>query len=442
MVLPLRCGFYQLTKCQRLNLSTMNHYLPCHREAASPKFLALGLIAMWTAVVVVSLWWNLSQQRQETLKIAAATARAIQDRDLLYRRWASETAGGYIPLAPPAPASAGSRFTLVSPETMLRRINDLAQEAGTPQGRIIGLKSRHSESLPDTWEKQALKALAQGKTEFRSIVMASGQPYLRQMHPLIIEQNCLGCHVEQGFKLGDLQGGISVTVPLAPLQQAARPFTLALCWGHGLIWVLGLGCVLLGFKRLAEDHQRIVTLMLTDPLTGIANRRNFMDNLKAAMSFAQRHQTPLSIIMADLDHFKSVNDTFGHDAGDQVLQAFAILMVEDRRQEDLVARFGGEEFIMMLPGTDTEEAIIIGERLRQHWEELLLPVADISVTASFGVAGFQPGDNITSFIERADQALYEAKRLGRNQVIILEDEARRLEAETQKLRQFVSLLAQ
>lgn len=107
-----------------------------------------------------------------------------------------------------------------------------------------------------------------------------------------------------------------------------------------------------------------------------------------------------------------------------------------------MARFGGEEFIMMLPGTDAEEAIVFGERLRRHWEEMIFADANIKVTASFGVSGYQPEDTVASFIERADQALYEAKRLGRNQVIILEDEAKQIEEERQKLRQFVSLLAQ
>src|SRR5664280_3729189 len=129
---------------------------------------------------------------------------------------------------------------------------------------------------------------------------------------------------------------------------------ISLWWEHGLLWLLGLGGIIFGFNRLRIAHDRIITLMCTDPLTGIANRRIFLESLGGAISFAQRHQTPLSIIMADLDNFKSVNDTFGHNAGDQVLQTFATLLMENSRQEDLAARFGGEEFIMMLPGTGAE----------------------------------------------------------------------------------------
>jgi diguanylate cyclase (GGDEF)-like protein len=180
--------------------------------------------------------------------------------------------------------------------------------------------------------------------------------------------------------------------------------------------------------------------MCTDSLTGIANRRIFLESLGGAISFAHRHQTPLSIILSDLDDFKSVNDTFGHNSGDQVLQAFATLLMENSRQEDLAARFGGEEFIMMLPGTSAKEATVLGERLRHRLEEIAFPDFSIRVTASFGVSAYQLGDTVNGFIERADQALYEAKMMGKNQVVVRENTTERVEEETRKLCHFLSLL--
>jgi diguanylate cyclase (GGDEF)-like protein len=221
-----------------------------------------------------------------------------------------------------------------------------------------------------------------------------------------------------------------------------RPETaVGLWWGHGLLWLLGQGGIIWAFTRLQGAHDRIITLMYTDTLTGIANRRIFMESLNGAISFAQRHQTPLSIIMADLDDFKSVNDTWGHRAGDQVLQAFATRLREHSRQEDLTARYGGEEFIIMLPGTGAEGAVVLGERLRRAWQEMTFPGFSIRVTASFGVSAYQPGDTLESLVERADQALYEAKRLGKNQVIILAGTAEQSEEETQKIDPFLPLLA-
>src|SRR5665647_2377476 len=194
------------------------------------------------------------------------------------------------------------------------------------------------------------------------------------------------------------------------LAQQRPETAVGLWWGHGLLWLLGLGGIIFGFNRLRVAHDRIITLICTDPLTGIANRRSFLESLEGAISFVQRHQTPLSIIMADLDNFKSVNDTFGHNAGDQVLQALATLLMENSRQEDVMARWGGEEFIMMLPGTSAKEATVFGDRLRHRLNELTFLDSGIRLTASFGVSAYQPGETSTSFIEMADQALYEAKR--------------------------------
>jgi diguanylate cyclase (GGDEF)-like protein len=224
------------------------------------------------------------------------------------------------------------------------------------------------------------------------------------------------------------------------LAQQRPETAVGLWWGHGLLWLLGLGGIIFAFNRLRIAHDRIITLLYTDSLTGIANRRIFLESLGSAISFAQRHQTPLSIIMADLDDFKSVNDTFGHNAGDQVLQAFANLLKENSRQEDLAARFGGEEFIMLLPATGAEEAAVLGERLRRHWKEMTPPSFDFQVTASFGVAAYQPGETVDSFIERADQALYDAKMMGKNQVVVGEDTTEQDEEATQKFCQFLSLL--
>ncbi|TSA11697.1 MAG: GGDEF domain-containing protein [Deltaproteobacteria bacterium] len=236
----------------------------------------------------------------------------------------------------------------------------------------------------------------------------------------------------------------TVVVALSLWWNLAQPrpeTAVGLWWGHGLLWLLGLGGIIFGFNRLRVAHDRIITLMYTDMLTGIANRRIFLESLGGAISFAQRHQTPLSIIMADLDDFKSVNDTFGHNAGDQVLQAFATLLMENSRQEDLAARFGGEEFIMMLPGTGAEESAVLGERVRRHWQEITSPGFSIRVTASFGVAAYQPGDTVDGFIERADQALYDAKMMGKNQVVVGEDTTEQVEEETRKLSHFLSLFS-
>jgi diguanylate cyclase (GGDEF)-like protein len=168
---------------------------------------------------------------------------------------------------------------------------------------------------------------------------------------------------------------------------------------------------------LKAANETISRLAATDELTRLANRRFFNDCLASAMSAAVRHNYPLSMIMADLDHFKVVNDTFGHGEGDKVLKAFADLLRESIRAEDVAARWGGEEFIVILPHTQCEAAAALAERIRTDFEQRSGSVAPISLSASFGVVQLQEGDDADALIRRADDALYRAKRKGRNRVV-------------------------
>jgi len=169
--------------------------------------------------------------------------------------------------------------------------------------------------------------------------------------------------------------------------------------------------------ELEEANAAITRLMRTDPLTGLANRRYFLEVLENIMSLARRHRTPLSLIMADLDYFKTVNDTYGHVGGDQVLKDFGGLLKKHCRREDLAVRFGGEEFIVALPLTDLPGAMICAEKIRLGLEEMKWKQIKSTVTGSFGVSQFHPEDTPESFIERADKALYQAKAAGRNRVM-------------------------
>jgi len=170
-------------------------------------------------------------------------------------------------------------------------------------------------------------------------------------------------------------------------------------------------------RELARANEKILALSRTDHLTGLANRAYFSERIEQMISLAVRKSRPLSLIMTDIDQFKTINDTFGHDAGDRVLQGFAGLMKNSTRTEDLVARFGGEEFIILLPLTDICEAHAYAERIR-----LALPQKDLlqnghPIFASFGVSQLLPDETSAGLIKRADMALYRAKTSGRNRTV-------------------------
>ncbi|WP_462325329.1 GGDEF domain-containing protein [Desulfoplanes sp.] len=171
-------------------------------------------------------------------------------------------------------------------------------------------------------------------------------------------------------------------------------------------------------RDLKRANSRILELTRKDPLTNLANRRHFDERAQETVSLAQRNKGAVSLIMTDIDHFKRVNDSFGHDAGDWVLKGYADLMQETTRNEDLVARYGGEEFIILLPFTGTPQAFNLAERIRTRLADSDFLANNYSVTASFGLAEHTPGDSIEQTIKRADDALYRAKDTGRNQVVV------------------------
>lgn len=178
-------------------------------------------------------------------------------------------------------------------------------------------------------------------------------------------------------------------------------------------------------KQQVLKYSKLEQESLTDVLTGISNRRHFNEVLKRALTKAQRHNTSLSIAYFDLDHFKSINDTYGHDAGDEVLRRVSQTIKSTLRSGDTFGRLGGEEFCISMPDTTIEEAFIPSERYRKSIEqlEIIYEGTRIPVTASFGIVQFKPYiHNLSSLLAHADEALYVSKKEGRNKVTLLKEE--------------------
>jgi diguanylate cyclase (GGDEF)-like protein len=194
------------------------------------------------------------------------------------------------------------------------------------------------------------------------------------------------------------------------------------------------GCVVLGlllfhwlplavrdWKRSEQRTRDLQTLASVDPLTGLYNRRQFETLARAELGRSQRYMRPCSFLMIDIDHFKRVNDTFGHEMGDWVLKTVASILATARRDADVVARFGGEEFVIMLPETTPEAAATVAERIRMMVSANSMAVGDakLSLTISAGVGEVTASSpSIEAVIRDADRALYEAKRTGRNRVCV------------------------
>lgn len=218
----------------------------------------------------------------------------------------------------------------------------------------------------------------------------------------------LTSHADINTKVRGLESGASdyITKPFEPAELVARLRV------HLQIKSLQ--------DQLRRSNQLLLELSQTDPLTRLCNRRHLYDKLEVELNRCQRNNTPISLIMADIDHFKRVNDQYGHQAGDQVLVKVADLFIEQLRTYDMAARYGGEEFCLVLPETGLQAASEVAERIRARAAAMTFsaPMERDHLTISFGVAAFdeKTEGSLDDLIHLADDALYEAKNAGRNQV--------------------------
>ncbi len=194
--------------------------------------------------------------------------------------------------------------------------------------------------------------------------------------------------------------------------------------GDGLL-KQGYAAVIRDISENKKTEDELLRLAATDPLTGAFNRREFTSLADQESQRANRYNRPLAIMMLDLDHFKKLNDTYGHAAGDKALQRFTTLCCNALRTVDIFGRWGGEEFVTLLPETDAEGAVIIAERLRKLVSQSILVYNDqkISLTASIGIAQYRSGEvTVEGPLSRADSAVYDAKKAGRNRISVYRNE--------------------
>jgi diguanylate cyclase len=173
-------------------------------------------------------------------------------------------------------------------------------------------------------------------------------------------------------------------------------------------------------QRLSSQYELLERIAFLDTLTDIPNRRRVQDATEEHLALSARYGAPFCVAILDIDHFKRVNDSFGHLKGDEVLRGVAGVLRNELRSNDLLGRWGGEEFLVLLPQTKAGEALAVAERSRQMVEQLV-NIEGQNITISCGLTSYTPGDSLTSLMQRADDALYAAKKQGRNRVVSSED---------------------
>ena len=399
---------------------------------------------MLICLVVLSVFWGFYYRSTELIeKQLLYQGNSFFQEIVLTRQWVAQHDGVYVRVEPgvePNPYllkipglkvvirdESGQAYTLKNPALVTREISELAAQRGLFRFRITSLEPLNPANAPDPFETDALRKFAAGAKESSSYESRDGEVYFRYMAPLVTEQSCLACHAQQGYKEGDIRGGISVTSSATETAGKIKESRLFLIFAAILIISLILAIIYLVARSFITDlrtaETKLVEMATQDFLTGLLNRRETFRRLDEELQRSRRLATPFSVLLLDLDHFKQVNDVHGHSAGDLVLQAVAAALRQGVRPYDLCCRYGGEEFLVILPETALEDAAGIAERLRRDIENLKITAAKetaLQITASIGAAALLGHETIDQLVARADEAMYNAKSSGRNRVCLAE----------------------
>jgi serine phosphatase RsbU (regulator of sigma subunit) len=228
-----------------------------------------ALVILWTIAFAATLTWELIDQGNKTRDVLRAEARSAFRKDRGLLRWYAARGGVFVPAAaapltdrtkPNGGVPLGQALIPVDASDMIREVHGLGHEESELRTHLVGLEPRHSANAPDAWETEALKRLAEGEPEVSSERTVRGATFLQTMRPLIVETSCLKCHAERGYRVGELRGGISISVPLASLWPVEKAEMLRRIAGYGGMWFLGLCTMLFGARQLRRQiGQRIET---------------------------------------------------------------------------------------------------------------------------------------------------------------------------------------
>ncbi len=388
--------------------------------------------SMVIAVVLSGIFLNMAVRTGQLMtEENLVQARILFKTILVTRQWNAKYGGVYVEKKPGVPTNPylrnpdirtvdGRVLTKRNPALMTLELSEFAAREGSFKFHLTSLNLINPANKPDAFETSALKAFDRGtEKEVSRVERIGDRSYFRYMAPLYVEEDCLQCHRKQGYKLGNVRGGISISFDIEDLQRKIR---------HNTVWIILFGITttasLLGLiffftalliRRLAEARSQIELIAITDHLTGLYNRRYLFSRFREEFEKVKRLNTSLCCIMADIDHFKAVNDRYGHLAGDEVLKQVAQLLKSMVRAYDIVGRYGGEEFLVILPETRLEDARYLAERIRVRVKEEVTATAPITI--SLGVTMMLSGDEgLDDIIKRADKQLYLAKNGGRDKV--------------------------
>lgn len=416
--------------------------LPKKRKSSPWKSFAVSLllvILLFVSALFSGIYINSNRALDAEL---LSRARALFSSITLTRAWVARHGGVYVEKTggmqsnpylqnPDMQAADGTVFTKKNPALVTREISEIAESDGVFGFHITSLVPVNPNNKADAYERRALRMFEGGEaTEDYIKESRDGVFYFRYIAPLYVEKSCLECHPTE--KVGAVRGAVSVFFNISQTEQAARINRLLIIALFVVTLAILLGIIfrlVAALRRKLERAEALIReMMVTDELTGLKNRRFINERMSVEFSRASRYHRPVSFILFDIDFFKKVNDAYGHDGGDEVLRQVAEAAQSLCRETDVLGRYGGEEFLVVLPETDLEEARFVADRYQEALAQLQIRLRTgkvVRMTASFGVAcadfGRDPAVaasdlSATELFTQADNALYLAKENGRNRV--------------------------
>ncbi len=402
--------------------------IPSRQAQFLKKYLAASVIAALLLLLGLFTWFG--KQVESNIDELLLDQTRIAAREILRTRNWLETHGGLYmrqdnrisdqaadddsaPTFTDKNAENGSRL---SADSILSELSSAAESGSPFRYRITSLSPLNPRNSPDDFETDSLKQFHLGRKE-SSAGMDDGQDsFFRYMVPFVAEKHCLACHTNQDLDEGDILGGLSITIKATRIRQdASRAKLLLFLSMFSLLLLLAVSFLIAARQltlRLGAAEGRLYQLITRDSLTGLLNRREGLKKLEQEMARSVRQKQPLSILLLDIDRFRSVNDDYGQDAGDRLIRMASKIIHSALREHGTVCRYGGKEFLVILPGKEERKTRILAEKLLGFIRKKELKIAEnlqAKISLTCGVGQHNTGESLDDLLFKTEKNLYIAK---------------------------------
>lgn len=360
----------------------------------------LLFIGCWTLLLALATGFYLYNDYHHTVEGETIRARTLLERDLLYRHWGASKGGIYVKVNENNRPSShleflpqrdlvlenGQLLTLMTPSTITQQAFELSNQAGKTLSKITALKVMNPANLPDRWELGAIRRFKQGAEEVSGVDSIEGKSYVRTMRPFVVEKRCTGCHAAQGYDIGDIQGGMSVSIPLEPVLDAAwdknKPIVAMLLF----LWASGIFGITWQFNRLKHQTELVVEQEMLrdlaenslhyisnfDQRTNLPNRFLFEERFGVVLQEAEEHGSKVAVVALETRNFRRIKGTNGETGADLYLKACAERLSEKLHSDDIIARLDENRLVFSL--SEGEDQSSITKVLQEINDSLSLPL--------------------------------------------------------------------